>query len=105
MKTARKTINKPVVNRKSPAKRFLGPLFKKLQVFTSGTWAPAIGLKNGGNSAETSSHFVSLPSPPSSELSFHFSGGTTAIKAWNVGREGHQLFQKIMKKPQVTQAL
>ena len=48
--------------------------------------------------AETSSHFVSLPSRASSELSFHFSGGTTAIKAWNVGREGHQLFQKIMKK-------
>ena len=45
--------------------------------------------------AETSSHFFSLPS---SKLSFHFSGGTTAIKAWNVGREGHQLFQKIMKK-------
>ena len=32
------------------------------------------------------------------ELSFHFSGGTTAIKAWNVGREEHQLFQKNMKK-------
>ena len=48
--------------------------------------------------AETSCHFVSLPSLPSSELSFHFSGGASAIKAWNVGREGHQLFQKIMKK-------
>ena len=55
-------------------------------------------LQSGSKMAETSSHFDSLPSLPSSELSFHFSGGTTAIKAWNVGREGHQLFQKIMKK-------
>ena len=61
-----------------------------IQVFASETWAP-IGLKNGGNYC--SSHFVSLPS-----RAFHFSGGTTAIKAWNVGREGHQLFHKIMRK-------
>ena len=83
-------------------KDFLGPLFKKL-----GNHSSFYEWNLGSNRAqkwrkltvaETSSHFVLLPSRASSELSFHFSGGTTGIKAWNVGREGHQLFQKIMKK-------
>ena len=51
-----------------------------IQVFTSGTWAPT-GFKNGGN-----------------QFSLHFGGRTMAIKAWNVGREGQQLCQKIMNQ-------
>ena len=78
-------------------KDFLGPLFKKLGNHSS-FYEWNLGSNRTQKMAETSSHFVSLPSRASSKLSIHFSGGTTAIKAWNVGREGHQLFQKIMRK-------
>ena len=82
---------------REPQKDFLEPLFKKLGNHSS-FYEWNLGSNRSQKMAETSSHFVSLPSRASSELSFHFSGRKTAIKAWNVGREGHQLFQKIMKK-------
>ena len=74
-------------------KDFLGPLFKKL-----GNHSSFYEWDLGSNRTQKWRKLVVTSFRSLRELSFHFSGGTTAIKAWNVGREGHQLFQKIMKK-------
>ena len=76
-------------------KDFLGPLFKKL-----GNHSSFYEWNLGSNRSPKwrKLDLTLFRSLRELRASFHFSGGTTVIKAWNVGREGHQLFQTIMRK-------